>query len=572
MERLMHVCAVLDGLSGEHAAVSAYVLRTLLGTLGLPHEIVAEPPASLAGQVVIWYGRPAPPALSPPKGAAALVEITCLEAPTPASPLQWLVSERSTRRVAVLGSCQRVDGQPLYRDATGGQAVVAAQGGHVRIGADLVATAGFWLTGGEEGEDGRDGFGRFCGTASPRSRVGLLQTPVATDLMNLLWEAVSQAALGAELPLVRVAAWPSDYRFAVLLSHDVDRWRKRTVRQLAKELVRSARAPWRLGSVARAFCWGPDPWSDLDGIADLEQRRGMRSTFFVLPGRPDRVLDGVRVVNSYNAAPQVVMETLHRLAARGWEVGLHGSFESFSSAERLTAERRDVKALAGEAVCGCRQHFLRFERPITWRSQVEAGLTYDATLGYHDVDGYRAGFSFPFHPFDGEELPLLALPLVVMDGALHERQGLSSETAWHRLGRYLERTAADGAMLGLLWHNTHLCDLDAPGYRGVYERALDWTRDHGGWGASARDIAEWWLRRAEVALDVQHDGQQFRVGISAPPEAGELPLELRYPCAPRSEVGFEGCRGRVVEQREGLARCMVGELASRRAALTLQMG
>ena len=222
----------------------------------------------------------------------------------------------------------------------------------------------------------------------------------------------------------------------------------------------------------------------------------MRSTFFVLPGRPDQVADGIRVVNSYNARPEEVEATLRRLVARGWEVALHGSFDSFRSAEALAAERRDVEALAGASVSGCRQHFLRFERPATWRAQAEAGLAYDATLGYHDADGYRCGFSFPFWPFAGEELPILELPLVVMDGTLRERQGLDADAAWRRLEGYLERTEADGAMLSLLWHNTYFCGLDAPGYRGVYERALDWIRDHGGWGASAREIGDWWRKRA----------------------------------------------------------------------------
>jgi peptidoglycan/xylan/chitin deacetylase (PgdA/CDA1 family) len=389
-----------------------------------------------------------------------------------------------------------VEGEPLYRETAQGRAVVAAEGSRIRIGADLVASAGLWLTGGDEGPGGRDAFRRFRGAASARAQAGLLRTPVVTDLMWLLWEALDKAARGAGLRLERMPAWPQGRKFAVLLSHDVDLWRKRTVRQLGKELARSVRAPRRLPKLARCFCCGPDPWSDLDGIADLEERRGMRSTFFLLPGRPDRVLDGVRIVNSYDARPERVRDTARRLVARGWEVGLHGSFDSFDSAEALAGESRDVAALAGQPVAGCRQHFLRFERPTTWRRQAEAGLRYDATLGYHDADGYRAGFSFPFRPFANEELPLLELPLVVADGALREHQGLDAEAAWQRLQGYLERTEADGAMLSLLWHNTHFCELDAPGYRGVYERALDWTQEHGGWGASAREIAEWWEQRS----------------------------------------------------------------------------
>ena len=462
----MHVCAVIGGLSGERAALAAYVLRTLLGTLGLPHEVATEPPGSLAGRLAVCYG-PAAPATD----AAACVEIACPEPPTP---------EEAARGFA---------GEPPG---------TAGEGTHLRIDADIVAAAGLWLTGGDEPEDARDGHGRVCGARTPRGRAGLLQRPVVTELMQVLWHAIRRVAEDAAMPLVRKAAWPNGHRFAVLLSHDVDLWRKRTLRQLAKEVLRSVRTPRRLGQVAQAFCCGPDPWADLAGIADLEERRGMRSTFFVLPGRPNRVADGVGVVNSYNAPAQAVRDTLRGLAERGWDVGLHGSFDSFASTADLAAERADVEALTGADVAACRQHFLRFDRPKTWRSQIEAGLTCDASLGYHDADGYRAGFSFPFHPFDGEELPLLELPLVVMDGVLRERQGMDADAAWERVRSYLERTEADGALCSLLWHNHYFCDLDAPGYGAVYGRALDWIQEHGGWGASAREICEWWRTRSTV--------------------------------------------------------------------------
>ena len=463
----MRVGVVIDRLDGERAARAAYVVRTLLVTLGLRPEEVSPRAGSLAGRVVVWYGRAAADV-----DAAARVEIPCAEPLTPQEAID------------------------AYRVLTGEEAAVAPEGqdpARVRVGADLVGAAGLWLTGGEERDSGRDAFGRVPGAASPRHQAGLLRTPVVHDLMHVLWAALRRASEAAGLELTRAPAWPEGRRFAVLLSHDVDLWRKRTARQLLKAFARS---PWRPGAIARTFCCGPDPWSDLGGIAALEEQRGMGSTFFILAGRPGRTVEGVRVVNGYDAPRDEVAATAHGLTERGAEVALHGSSDSFCSSEALTAERRDVEALAATHVAGCRQHFLRFELPATWRAQAAAGLGYDASLGYHDTDGHRAGFAFPFLPFDGEELPLLELPLTVMDGALLERQGLDADAAWERLEAHLERTEADGAMLGLLWHNTHFCELDAPGYRGIYERALDWIRDHNGWGAPARDIAAWWTRRS----------------------------------------------------------------------------
>lgn len=456
----MRVTVAIGGLDSRRAAAAAHTLGTLLDTLGLAHDLVPEAAPVPADRLVLACGRPV-------AAARAVVEVP-----------------RGQPMAADEALC-------IHRRATADRdALLAGEGARVRVEADLVGAAAFWLTGGDEARPSRDTFGRLRGAGGP------LGAPVVTDLMRVLWTALSRAAQAAGLTLERAPAWPGGRRFAVLLSHDVDLWRRRTARRLAKDLARSLAAPRRLGAVARAFCCGPDPWSDLDAIADLEAARGMHSTFFVLAGRPDRRLHGKRIVNGYHARPEAVRDTLGRLAERGFEIALHGSYDSFDSAERLAAERRDLEALCGEPVRGCRQHFLRFHWPATWHAQAAAGLRYDATLGYHDAEGYRAGFSFPFRPFAGHEVPLLELPLALSDGAFADHQRLDADAAWERLRAHLERTEADGAMLGVLWHNTHFCDLDAPGYRGVYERMLDWIRAHGGWGASAAEIAEWWNRRS----------------------------------------------------------------------------
>ncbi|HPD13609.1 MAG TPA: polysaccharide deacetylase family protein [Planctomycetota bacterium] len=463
----MRLCVAVGGLDSARSAAAAYTLHTLLDTLGLAHDILPEAAAAAPpGRVALTYGRPV--------AADALVEIP------PGEPTTADEAVRVHRRAMA-------DRETLF----------AGDGARVRVEADIVGAAAFWLTGGDEARPDRDAFSRLRGAGGP------LPVPAVTDLMHVLGAALERAAGAAGLALERQPAWPAGHRFAVLLSHDVDLWRRRTARRLARDLARSLVAPRRLPAVARAFCGGPDPWSDLDAIADLEQARGMHSTFFVLAGRPDRRLHGKRIVNSYDAPADAVRDTLRRLVARGCEVALHGSFDSFAIAEQLAAERRDLEALCDEPVRGCRQHFLRFHWPDTWRAQAAAGLRYDATLGYHDADGYRAGFSFPFRPILGPEPPagsrpaggLLELPLAVSDGAFSDYGRLDASAAWERLRAHLERTEADGSMLGVLWHNTHFCDLDAPGYRGVYERALDWIRDHGGWGASAIEIAEWWKRR-----------------------------------------------------------------------------
>jgi len=557
----MKVCVVLDNLAGDQAALAAYAARALLRTLGVPHEVVEEAPRDSSGAVIVWHGGE-PPQLD----AEAVVAVPAHELPAPEAPVRWLARVSDGKRVACVGELRPVCGEALYVAEGGGEPMVAIEGSRVNVGADIFGAAGFWLTCRDEAASPTDGLGRRLGRQTPRAKAGLLRVPVVTELMNLLWEAIQAASRNADLPLVRVLAWPPPYRFAALLSHDVDLWRKRTPRQLAKELLRSVARPWRLGWVARAFVCGPDPWADLEGIAALEEAHQMHSTFFVLAGRPDVVAGGKRVVNGYPVPEEVVSAELRRLAERGFEVALHGSFESFHSAADLSAERRDVARLIGQAVSGCRQHFLRFELPRTWRCQAEAGLRYDASLGYHDTDGYRAGFSFPFWPFDGEEVRVLELPLMVMDGALREQQGLDAEAAWEVVRGYLERAEADGAMVSLLWHNHYFCGLDAPGYRAVYERALEWIRDHGGWGASADSIARWWLLRTDLRVDSEPERARFRVSFDSYPAPAEVALEI----AGADEVSFEACSGRASPLPDGATLCILRDVRPGQSSLFLR--
>ena len=150
--------------------------------------------------------------------------------------------------------------------------------------------------------------------------------------------------------------------------------------------------------------------------------------------------------------------------ARGHEIGLHGSYETFRDPARLKGElERLVHACAQERIeqeaWGARQHFLRWENPTTWRAYEEAGLAYDTTLGYSSRPGFRAGSCHEYPVFDlraRRELRLRERPLVVMDTPTLDRLGLDDDG----LGALIERLRAEcrraGGDFTVLWHNNWL--------------------------------------------------------------------------------------------------------------------
>jgi hypothetical protein len=133
-----------------------------------------------------------------------------------------------------------------------------------------------------------------------------------------------------------------------------------------------------------------------------------------------------------------------------------------------------MDTLLGKTNYGGRQHFLRFQVPDTWRHWEQVGLSYDATLGYADHEGFRCGTCHPFRPFDVEqnrELDLWEVPLIVMDGTLHNYRQLTPEQGEARILELAHRCQQVEGTFTLLWHNSSLSGDWLP-WSKVYRRVI----------------------------------------------------------------------------------------------------
>jgi peptidoglycan/xylan/chitin deacetylase (PgdA/CDA1 family) len=244
----------------------------------------------------------------------------------------------------------------------------------------------------------------------------------------------------------------------------------------------------------------------LKAWVDLESKYGYRSTFFAAAhvGRPHHLdpfyyLDDT-VYWGHQELP--LWQALKRLEKGGWEVGLHGSYQSYLDPERLRQEREYLSQKLGRSVEGVRQHYLRLETPETWRSQSQAGFLYDSTLGFNEMPGFRAGIGLPFQPFGlerRERLDFLELPLVAMDSAVlgQATQNLTIDQATDRCIGILNKVAETNGLVVLSWHTNVLDQTHWPGWLEVYERILSYLQTRNVWVAPAGEIAAWWRKRTE---------------------------------------------------------------------------
>ena len=279
-----------------------------------------------------------------------------------------------------------------------------------------------------------------------------------------------------------------EYEFYLCLSHDVDRPYK-TYQSLYYAVTE--RRPYHLTTLLP----GSNPYWQFERIMAMEASLGVRSTFFfldeqrLLRDRPVREWVDPRrwmlYAGRYDVTSSAVRAVIERLHREGWEVGLHGSYESFDRPRRLGEEKATIESLLPGRVDGVRQHHLNLETPATWRYQRDAGLRYDATLGSnHDV-GFRHGYR-PKRPFGDE---FVVFPLTVMDSALMGT-GATLSDAWDVCSGLLEEAREHTAVMTVNWHQRVFDDREFPGYGELYRSLITTAREAGAWVGPCGDLYE----------------------------------------------------------------------------------
>ncbi len=135
-----------------------------------------------------------------------------------------------------------------------------------------------------------------------------------------------------------------------------------------------------------------------------------------------------------------IKEIIALAKQRGYEIGIHPSYNSLDDAEMMTTQRKTLEQIIGQKIKHTRQHFLRFDMRKTPRilsptpalpkgegvsatspsplGRVGVGLPEDSTLGYRDRIGFRCGTGFPYRLYDFEKecaYDFIETPMIVMD-------------------------------------------------------------------------------------------------------------------------------------------------------------
>lgn len=327
--------------------------------------------------------------------------------------------------------------------------LLTRQPGRAIINADIISAAFYLLSGWQEQfSPERDQHGRFPYAASVQSRYGFVTVPVVNYYFDVLKMAIEHATGEALTP----RRWPGGAPLAAFISHDID-WLYGAWKAPVKQALRRGRWAEALTRVARRLR-RPDAWDNLEDVAAQTARYGGKSTFFILP-YPHPAPNGTPNAD-YRLGPRLRARLL-RLAARGHEIGLHGSIGTSEAAARLAAERR---RLPGPPARGHRFHYLKWEPRRTPAVLDALGFDYDTTLGFAEHFGFRHSYCHPFRPFNFATHGVhdfVEIPLLLMDATLHHPHylQLTAQQVLPALRPVLAEVGKFGGVAGILWHNNH---------------------------------------------------------------------------------------------------------------------
>jgi peptidoglycan/xylan/chitin deacetylase (PgdA/CDA1 family) len=301
---------------------------------------------------------------------------------------------------------------------------------------------------------------------------------------------LSQPKRSNPLPYYRKLDWPGPGDFAICLTHDVDRVRKTRFHSLYY-LVEQHR--WH--HFTTLLKDGNTYWN-FDKIMTVEKKHGVRSTFFFLHeqrlfrDRPLRSMlhprEWVLYYSSCHLGDPGVIDIVRDLDKEGWEIGLHGSYESYASKDLLQKEKHTLESVIGKSLTGIRQHYLRLNIPTTWQFQREIGLRYDSSYGVRGLIEARDELIHPFHPFD---VPFLVIPVTVMDRYLFNTCS-SIGDAWERCRELLKWAKRNSGVVTVIWHSQQFNEDEFPGWSTVYERIIIEGKKMNAWIGPAKGVYE----------------------------------------------------------------------------------
>ncbi len=330
----------------------------------------------------------------------------------------------------------------------------------------------------EIGRKDLDNHQRFPAINSHAYKNNYLERPIVDEWLHILGQVIQRV-------------WPdiqlTQHQFSMKVSHDVDSpllygfksW-KQIIRMMGGHLLKRhdlkafiQAIPLKLSS--KSALGSNDPYNTFSWLMDQSDKNDLISAFYFICG-------GSHPYDAeYLIEDRRIRNLIREIHERGHEIGLHPSYETFQTPQKIKEEADHLRKVCKEEniiqeAWGGRMHYLRWEHPTTLQAWNDAGMAYDSTLSYADRPGFRCGtcFEYPgFNPLTHQLLDIRIRPLIVMECTVIDQVYLGLEAGGDALNKLIELKLKCQIVKGvftLLWHNSYLIEENK---RSIYNLCLE---------------------------------------------------------------------------------------------------
>jgi peptidoglycan/xylan/chitin deacetylase (PgdA/CDA1 family) len=254
----------------------------------------------------------------------------------------------------------------------------------------------------------------------------------------------------------------------VAVTHDVDRVRK-TFHYLTKAIRAIPKGDFRmiLYQVKSLFIKKNTYWN-FDDLMEIENSFNIKSTFFFLNEtiklNPFSLESWYLSQGRYSTDEKEVAAIIKKLDADNFEIGVHGSYNSYNNIELLHKEKEKLEKTLNKKIIGIRQHYLNLDEN-TWAIQKKLGFKYDTSWGYRDIIGYKGDKYQPFKPFNDE---FTVFPMTIMDTPF-----VFAPNKWELLDQIIDLSEKNNAVIVLNWHLDSINENEFPNFRADFIKIIE---------------------------------------------------------------------------------------------------
>ena len=325
----------------------------------------------------------------------------------------------------------------------------------ITCGIDIFSSSFFMLTRWEEYVNkNRDNHDRFPAYESLAFKQDFLDRPIVNEYIEMLWNMLEY------LETTQKRKIQNHQR---LLTHDVDvplkyeSWRS-GLRKIAGDLIKrrniKSAAQNLLEKVKVCLGLEKDPYDSFDYLMDVSERIGIKAYFFFMG-------EGVtKYDNYYKSNDYFITKLIKDIKNRGHYIGIHPTYAAYNNNEQFEKEKKELEKNFNIKIIFGREHYLRFEVPVTWQIWEDNGMEWDSTLGFADKEGFRCGVCYEYSVFNiltRQKLKLKEKPLLVMEGNFITYQlDINQNEMIKKIRDIIDKVKKYNGEFILLWHNSHL--------------------------------------------------------------------------------------------------------------------